>query len=312
MTRYWVIAPFESKNPEIFDKVWQFDFANNVISIGWSEIGDVSKMSKESLAKAVATTYPDKPPPTQSLFTNMLWSFYHEISFSDVIIARRGRKILAGVGKVTQEGFYEPGKNPNLASPDNAHPHFLGIEWSDQPRGKVFDEIVFPMHTIYEIGEEQYRSLVEGSVADLPITSGETIENQYEFVLEKYLEEFIVSNFDAIFNKKLRIYVDAEGNNGQQYSISKDIGTIDILAVEQASNSFIVIELKRGRSSDRVVGQVLRYMGWVKQNLCTDGQAVRGLIVCRDPDIKLSYALTMVQDVEVKYYSVSFALRGEK
>jgi restriction system protein len=130
--------------------------------------------------------------------------------------------------------------------------------------------------------------------------------------LEKYLEEFIVSNFNAIFNKKLRIYVDAEGNDGQQYSISKDIGTIDILAVEQASNSFVVIELKRGRSSDRVVGQILRYMGWVKQKLCTDGQAVKGLIICRDPDPRLSYALTMVKDVEVRYYSVSFTLRSQK
>jgi restriction system protein len=312
MTRYWVIAPFESKNPEMFDKVWQFDIANNVISIGWSEIGDVSKMSKEALAKVTASTYPDKPSRTQSLFTNMLWAFYHEISLGDVIIARRGRKILAGVGKVTREGFHEPGKNPDLASPDNAHPNFLGIEWSAQPRDKVFNEIVFPMHTVYEIDGDQYHSLVEGSVADSLITSGETIEDQYEFVLEKYLEEFIVSNFNAIFNKKLRIYVDAEGNDGQQYSISKDIGTIDILAVEQASNSFVVIELKRGRSSDRVVGQILRYMGWVKQKLCTDGQAVKGLIICRDPDPRLSYALTMVKDVEVRYYSVSFTLRSQK
>jgi hypothetical protein len=44
MTRYWVIAPLEAKPPELFDKAWQFDLANNVISIGWSGLGDVSKM----------------------------------------------------------------------------------------------------------------------------------------------------------------------------------------------------------------------------------------------------------------------------
>ena len=33
MPRYWVIAPVDSKPPELFDKVWQFDLANNRISI---------------------------------------------------------------------------------------------------------------------------------------------------------------------------------------------------------------------------------------------------------------------------------------
>jgi len=61
MSRCWVIAPFESKKPEIFDKVWQFDLANSLISIGWSELGDVSTMSREQLATAVTSAYPDKP-----------------------------------------------------------------------------------------------------------------------------------------------------------------------------------------------------------------------------------------------------------
>ena len=82
------------------------------------------------------------------------------------------------------------------------------------------------------------------------------------------------------------MYVDAEGADGQQFDT--DIGPIDILAVEPKSNSFVVIELKKGRPSDQVIGQILRYMGWVKKNLCKDGQAVKGLIICHDPDLKLS------------------------
>lgn len=73
---------------------------------------------------------------------------------------------------------------------------------------------------------------------------------------------------------------------------------------------FVVIELKKGRPSDEVVGQILRYMGWVKQNLCKSGQAVKGLIICRDPDPKLSYALQMTNNIDVRYYSVSFKLRA--
>ena len=59
-----------------------------------------------------------------------------------------------------------------------------------------------------------------------------------------------------------------------------------------------------------MVGQVLRYMGWVKKNLCGNGQAVKGLVICRDPDPKLSYAIEMTNNIDVKYYSDSFKLRA--
>ena len=58
-----------------------------------------------------------------------------------------------------------------------------------------------------------------------------------------------------------------------------------------------------------MVGQVLRYMGWVKKNLCKEGQSVKGLVICHDPDPKLSYALEMTRGIDVRYYSVSFKLR---
>jgi len=134
----------------------------------------------------------------------------------------------------------------------------------------------------------------------------EGLEDPNAFVLEKYLEEFIVSNFDTIFKGTLKIYEDAAGADGQQYPT--DIGPIDILALEPRSDSFVVIELKKGRPSDQVIGQILRYMGWVKKNLCKDAQAVKGLVICRDPDPKLSYALEMTSNIDVRYYSVSFKL----
>lgn len=90
-----------------------------------------------------------------------------------------------------------------------------------------------------------------------------------------------------------------------------DIGPVDILAIEVATKAFVVIELKKGRPSDHVVGQILRYMGWVKRNLCTDGQMVKGLVICRDHDPKLTYALEMTNNIDVRYYSVSFRLREE-
>jgi len=294
MPRYWVIAPFESKQPDLFDKVWQFDLANNVISIGWNKLtADIPKMSKEALAAAVASTYPDRPPATKALYANMIWAFYHDIQPGDLILARRGRKVLAGVGTVSGSAYYSSGK-----SPVSGHPNFLGVSWREQPRDKIFSTIVFPMRTVAELSENEFRNFVEGSDED--------VEDRSAFVLEKYLEDFIVSNFHAIFKGQLRIYEDTDRNDGQQYAT--DVGPIDILAVEVKSNSFVVIELKKGRPSDQVIGQILRYMGWVRKNLCTGTQAVKGLVICRDPDPKLSYALDMTENIEIRYYSVAFKL----
>jgi restriction system protein len=302
-TRYWVIAPKESKQPEQFDKVWQFDLANNLISIGWHQLGDASKMSREELSVAVASIYTDKPPATKGFLANTYWAFYHEIRPGDFVIARRGRKTLVAVGKVSQSAFYAPGKS----SVDD-QPNFLGVLWQEQPRNKVFPAIVFPMQTLTEISDVQFRNFLEGSGSQpIPSEALEAVEDPSDFVLEKYLEDFIVSNFQMIFKGELKLYEDADGNDGQQYVT--DIGPIDILAFEPKSNSFVVIELKKGRPSDQVIGQILRYMGWAKQNLCLGGQAVKGLIVCRDPDPKLSYAMEMTNNIDVRYYSVSFKLR---
>lgn len=112
----------------------------------------------------------------------------------------------------------------------------------------------------------------------------EEVTNQSEFVSAKYLEDFIVTNFEMIFRGKLRIYEGADGVDGQQYAT--DIGLIDILAVDPVLRSFTVIEPKIGRPSDRVVGQVLRYTGWVKSKLCKGGQTVKGLVICHDLDPK--------------------------
>jgi len=238
----------------------------------------------------------------------MLWAFFHDISPGDTVIARRGRKILAAVGTVVQTSVYTPGRNPFLASLDYSQHNFLEVEWHEQPRVKVFPTVVFPMHTLAEFLEDQYHNLLQGSGIQ-PVSSepGETIEDQNAFVLEKYLEDFIVSNFNTIFQGKLEIYEDGTGADGQQYTT--DTGPIDILAVEPKSNSFVVIELKKGRPSDQVMGQILRYMGWVKKNLCKDGQVVKGLVICHDPDPKLSYALEMTVNIDIRYYSMSFKLR---
>ena len=69
-----------------------------------------------------------------------------------------------------------------------------------------------------------------------------------------------------------------------------------------------MIELKRGQTSDATVGQVLRYINWVRENVATSGQNVRGIIVASEVDEALRYAARDLPNVSVKTYSVTFAL----
>lgn len=129
--------------------------------------------------------------------------------------------------------------------------------------------------------------------------------------LEKYLEEYIMKNWDIVdFGEKLFIYRDEDGTPGQQYVT--DVGIIDILAKDEQGN-FVVIELKRAESKYHVVGQVLNYMSWVEENLVSKKEKVRGMIIVGRADNTLKYALRQVQDkVILKEYRIKMTLIDPK
>ena len=299
MPRYWIIAPHA--NDELYDAVWRFDLANNCISIGWTTLGDLSAIDREELARRVAATYPENSPRSHSLITEMVWSFCHEIQVGDVIVARRGLSIISAVGNVTEGYSFTPDRNPAVD-----HPQFIQVNWKDSPRGKQLPEPKFTRPTVKEKTEEEVAEILSSKTSS---TSQSGPSGGGRFVLESHLQEFIAGNWHAIF-PELEFYEEDGGVGGEPYDTG-EAGAIDILAVDRQTRDFVVIELKRNRTSDQVVGQLLRYMGWVKKNLCGDKHDVRGVVVCREEDIKLNYAHMMTQNVTIKYYDVSFRL-GDK
>ena len=70
----------------------------------------------------------------------------------------------------------------------------------------------------------------------------------------------------------------------------------------------LVVELKRGRASDVVVGQVQRYMGYVLEDLAEVDQTVKGAIIALEDDLRLRRALKVTQGIEFYRYQVSFKL----
>jgi len=173
----------------------------------------------------------------------------------------------------------------------------------------TFDDIDLFLHTISaeDDGREAVEAIIEGEEILKPIIKErgqipEKVESM-KFTMEKYLEEFIEANFSKIdFGANLKLYQDEE-NTGRQYQTP--IGKIDLLAVNEEKKEFVVIELKKDKSSDPVVGQILRYMGWVKENLAKDYN-VKGIIIAKEKDEKLEYALKLMPNVTLFIYKVSF------
>jgi hypothetical protein len=85
------------------------------------------------------------------------------------------------------------------------------------------------------------------------------------------------------------------------------VGIIDFLAVNKSTGDFVVIELKVSRVSDSAIGQILRYMGYVKKNLARD-KNVKGMILAEGIDDKAKYALDMIPEVEFKKYKLNIQL----
>jgi restriction system protein len=74
----------------------------------------------------------------------------------------------------------------------------------------------------------------------------------------------------------------------------------------------LVIELKKGKASDVVVGQILRYMGFVNQDLAVKGESVRGIVIALEDDLRLKNALSMVPNVSFYRYQIEFKLHEVK
>jgi len=132
-------------------------------------------------------------------------------------------------------------------------------------------------------------------------------QDELLFPLESHLRDFISRNLETlpIAQRRLKLYVDPNGRNGVEYPTA--VGPIDILAIDGDGN-FVVFELKLSRGADSTVGQISRYMGWVKKTLA-QGKSVSGIIVANAMDEKVKYAALIVPDITLLEYEIDFRLR---
>jgi restriction system protein len=229
-----------------------------------------------------------------------LWVVSRKIAIGDRVVSPIGGGQYR-VGTVSSDYHYAAGQTL---------PHRRAVTWD----AKSYAKEDFPAEIRGALTSQgtvvQLSRLGYGDALDTLFVDGEqateTQSDVQAFYMEKYLEEFLISNWKSLpLAKTHDIYTD-ESTNGQQVIV--DIGRIDILAISKDKEELLVIELKRGRSSDVVVGQILRYMGYISEQLAEPNQTVRGIIVALEDDTKLRYALKMVPSVSFYRYQIAFSL----
>ncbi len=108
---------------------------------------------------------------------------------------------------------------------------------------------------------------------------------------ERNLEDFILHQLESI-EPGLRLV---------ERQKSTPAGRLDLLC-RDSSDSYVVVELKRKQGTDQVMGQILRYMGWLKEAHPTE--KVRGIVVVGAKDQSLSYAVMAAPNVQVKEFKI--------
>lgn len=228
--------------------------------------------------------------------------------------------------RVSMEGLSKIGLNPADSTPN----------WDSISLGKryaMINEVLVDLSktygvTLWALDWVWWELLYPGDEEDLLGTSGSVSQLQPPtpsapptaipmqdggaFTLESHLEDFLVENWEntpLCTNLSLEILTDEKTGEaiGKQYRTDAGHHRIDLLCKNKETNGYTVVELKRDKTSDEVVGQVQRYMGWVKKNL-SKNQPVDGIVICHEADENLKYALSVTPNIRFFLYQVSFKL----
>ena len=211
-------------------------------------------------------------------------------------------------GEICSEYFYVEGDSEQFLR------HRRGVNWLNKTikREDMSDPLKNSSGSISTICNltqysEEIRKLMGDSESSPVVSNDSDIENPSEFVLEEHLEDFLVKNWTQTdLSEKYDIFEDDEFT-GRQYQT--DTGPIDILAISKDRKELLVIELKKGRASDRVIGQIQRYMGYIKDEIAEDDQEVKGIIIAFEDDQRIRRALSVTNNIEFYRYRINFNLK---
>ncbi len=285
------------------------------IGAGWFENVDLSNKLTEKWRNfnkkyipLYLKKYPDKNKIAAGLACGMLHTITKGINKGDIVLSPDGEGNYF-VGEVI--GDYEYKKGEIL-------PHRRKVNWfsgkiSREEMSEALKNSAGSIGTVSDISgyAQEIEKLLSGNKIQPITVNDETIEEPSIFALEKHLEDFLVQNWENTkLGEEYEIYKEDGNKIGQQFPT--DTGKIDILAISKDKKELLVVELKKGRASDAVVGQVQCYMGYVQDVLAEKGQKVKGVIIAFEDDDRIQRALSVASNIDFYSYKINFKLEKKR
>lgn len=248
--------------------------------------------------------HPGKSKVSAGLSCGALWTVAKGLKRGDIIISPDGLGKYH-IAEILDDYSYHAGQ---------ILPHRRTVRWLDQTieRSEMSDNLKNSTGSIGTTSDissyaSELEDLIGGKKPPIIISTDDTIEDPAVFALEKHLEDFLVANWKQTeLGKNYNIYEESGEIIGKQYPT--DTGFIDVLAISKDGKELLVVELKKGRASDNVVGQIQRYMGYVLEELAEEGQLVKGIIIALEEDNRIRRALAVAPNIDFFRYQVSFKL----
>lgn len=277
-----------------------FSIAEDLIN----KLPDAWREFNKNYIPVYQASHPEKSKIAAGLACGFLWTIAKGIGKGDIVLSPDGTGVYH-VGEVTGDYFYAPGQ---------ILPHRRPVRWLDQTidraaMSEALKNSAGSIGTVCDLSghHEEIEKLIGGGAPTTIVSTDPSVEDPATFALEKHLEDFLVQNWSQTeLGKEYDIYEEDGEMVGQQYPT--DTGPVDILAISKDKKRLLIVELKKGRASDAVVGQVLRYMGYVQEELAEEEQAVTGVIIALEDDQRIRRALAIVPSISFYRYQVSFKL----
>ena len=248
--------------------------------------------------------HPLKGKVAAGLSCGALWTIAKGIQKGEIVLCPNGSGSYY-IGEVADFYSYRPGE---------ILPHRRQVKWypntiERSSMSEALRNSTGSIGTVSEITKyaDEIEKLISGTKPAIIVSTDSSIEDPAEFALEKHLEDFLVQNWKQTeLGKEFDIYEEDGELVGQQYQ--SDTGPIDILAISKDKKTILVVELKKGRVSDNVVGQIQRYMGYVLEELAEENQCVKGVIIGLEDDLRIKRALSVTNNIEFYRYQINFKL----
>lgn len=269
------------------------------------KLPDDSREFNEKFIPIYLANQPEKTKVTAGSACGNLWTICKGLQQGDIVLCPNGKGAYM-VGEILDDYSYHT---------NEILPHRRTVRW--YPKTIERTEMSIPLKnstgsigTVSNISKHsvEIEGLLAGNRPPTLVSTDENVEDPAVFAMEQYLEQFIVDNWNQTELGKHYTIFEEEGELvGRQYR-TDDTGEIDILAISKNKKELLVIELKKGRASDKVVGQILRYMGYVQEVLAEEGQTVKGIIIALEDDVRIRRALSITKNIDFYRYKVSFKL----